>query len=87
MNGADTIKWADKGGGCVVPFPPVIYDGNKHTVENTRKETIEGHLYELFGVDGHCIYYGTYRCTKVATMDWGALKSLGREVSTALFSM
>ena len=80
-NGANTIKWANQGGGCVVPYPPVVYNGRKHLAEKSRKETIEGRSYELFGVDGHCIYYGTYRCIKVATMDWDELKSLGQEVS------
>lgn len=65
----------------MVPYPPVIYNGRKHLAEKSRKETIENRSYELFGVDGHCIYYGTYRCIKVATMDWGALKSLGQKVS------
>ena len=43
-----------------------------------------GRTYELFGVKSHCIYYGTYSCVKVVTMNWGALSSLGREVSKQL---
>ena len=65
----------------MVPFPPAIYNGRKHLAEKPRQETIESRSYELFGVDGHCTYYGTYRCIKLAAMDWGVLKSLGQEVS------
>lgn len=65
----------------MVPSPPVIYNGKKHLAEQSRQEIIENRSYELFGVDGLCVYYGTYRCTKIVSMDWSALKSLGQEVS------
>ena len=71
----------------MVPFPPVIYNGRKHAAERSHKETIESRSYELFGVDEHCIYYGTYRCTKMAAMDWGTLKSLGQGVSAWFFCL
>ena len=74
------IKWANDGGGCVVPCPPVVYNGGKNLAERARKGVTENGLYELFGADGDCNYYGTYRCIKVTTMDWDRLKSLGQEV-------
>ena len=64
----------------MVPCPPVIYNGRRNLAEQSQ-ETIENRSYELFEVDGHCVYYGTYRCTRVVTVDWGVLKSLGQEVS------
>lgn len=63
-----------------MPCPPVVYDGGRHVVERACKGIIENGSYELFGVDGGCTYYGTYRCIKVTTMDWDKLKSLGQEV-------
>lgn len=84
VNGENAIKWANKGGGCVIPFPPAIYNGSTNVAEpQASKETIEDRSFELFGVDGHCIYYGTYRCIKVATMDWKALKLVGHEFASA----
>ena len=65
----------------MVPSPPVIYNGGKNRAEQSRREATENRSYELFEVDGHCVYYGTYRCTKVVNLDWGTLKSLGQEVS------
>jgi len=65
-------------GGCVVPFPPVVCKGKNPAAEKNR-EIFENHSYELFGIDGHCSYYGTYRCIKVATMNWTELTSLGWE--------
>ncbi|KAF9778183.1 hypothetical protein BJ322DRAFT_501297 [Thelephora terrestris] len=84
VNGDNTIQWANKGGGCVVPFPPAIYNGKTHVVEQSHNGTVENRPFELFGADGHVIYYGTYRCIKVVSMNWGALIScLGQEFSNA----
>lgn len=69
----------------MVPFPPAIYNGRKHLVEQPCQEIIENQQYELFGVDGHYTYYGTYRCIKVAAMDWSVLNSLDQKVSAWLF--
>ena len=84
VNGDNIIKWANKGGVCVIPLPPVVYNGRKHVAEKSPKGSMAGRTYELFGVESHCIYYGTYSCVKVVTMNWGALSSLGREVSKHL---
>jgi len=81
-NGSNTIKWANQGGGCVIPFPLVIYNGSKNAVEKSRK-SIESCSYEFFGVDEHCTYYGTYRCIKLAAVDWTELTSFGREFTEA----
>ena len=66
----------------MVPFPPAVYSGSTHAVEKIHKGTVENRSFELFGVDGHLVYYGTYRCIKVVTMDWNALRTLDSEVST-----
>ena len=58
--------------------------GNYGGVRRFRKETIENCLYELFGVDEHCTYYGSYRCIKMVSMDWTELTSLGQEVSSCI---
>ena len=68
----------------MIPLPPVVYNGRKHVAEKSPEGSMEGCSYELFGVDGRCIYYGTYSCVKVVTMNWGALSSLGRKVSKQL---
>lgn len=81
------IKWVNGGGACVIPFPPVIYNGQKHVVETSRNETAENCLYELFGVNGHRVYYGTFRCIKLVIMDWTDLTSLGQEVCSLLLSV
>ena len=82
MNGNNVIKWANEGGACVVPFPPVVCMGNHGSLSRSRGERIENCLHELFGVDGRCTYYGSYRCIKIVTMDWAELTSLGQEVSS-----
>jgi len=79
VSGNNVIQWANEGGGCVVPLPPVVYKGKKLAAERVRKDVFERSSYELFGVDSRCNYYGTYRCIKVATMSWADLTSSGRE--------
>lgn len=66
----------------MIPLPPVICSGKNLVAEKPRKETIEKASYELFVVGGRCIYYGTHRCIKVATMDWTEVTSLGQEVNS-----
>jgi len=37
VSGNNVIKWANEGGGCVVPFPPVVYRGKKLAAEKNRE--------------------------------------------------
>lgn len=69
----------------MVPLPSVVYNGKNQTTEAFRRKPVANHSYEFCGVDKSNrrsrVYYGTYHCVRVITIDWEQLMALDQEVS------
>ena len=81
---AGAIKWADRNKRFVVSPPLVMHSGKRQPAVPFLLSIIGDLSHEDFEGEEQTVYYGTYRCIKNVSTDWGVPTSFGQEVSTRL---